>query len=504
MPKKLAISSVCLLLLSGLALTDGQAWSADCDEECKPQTLLFVDDAEVMYRPGTKRVLRPLDKHPANPVLPDDQPWERTIAYTSAYRDPETGQYQLWYQAYGGPLGTCVCYATSQDGLSWNKPALDIHPIKGEKTNIVLTGPGHYGASVLVDPRDPDPKRRYKMAFWQRPKGKTYGLGVAFSPDGIHWDKHPGTPLLKAYPGVCHTVSDVIDVMYDPPRNVYAIYGKTWIDGPLGKQWKRANIRTQSRDFVNWSRPRLVMATDEFDGWEGDELELKMSDVGGGSKGIQLHGAPVFYYKGVYLALVQKMDARLTGRMPTELAVSRDGLRWHRPFRDTPFIASPDRDEFGSCIWSSATPIFLGDEIRFYFGAYSGRWSGGRENFLSKPTGIGLATMPRDRFAGIRPIEKIGQITLTPKLLERTARLTLNADAGQGTIRMEVLDEDGQTVEKFSRKAATPMKGDKLAHEVSWKESSISDLPAGRYWLRIYLEGDAVAYALTIHPMQNQ
>ncbi len=461
------------------------------------KTILFVDDHSVMYRPGTKRILRPLDHHPDNPLIPDDLPWEKTIAYCSVHRD-HTGRYQLWYQAYRGELGACVCYATSDDGIVWTKPMMDHFPIDGKPTNIVLTGLGHYGAAVLYDPRDSDSARRYKMVFWEDPEDKGYGLGVGFSPDGIHWEKYPEIPLLKAFPGVVHTVSDVNDVMFDPVREMFVIYGKTWIDGHTGEQWKRAIVRSESRDFLHWSQPQLMMAPDEFDGWEGDDLELETSGVGGGSKGIQLHGGPVFYYQGVYFGLLQKMDARLSGRMPGELAISRDGLNWDRPFRDRPFIPVPDQDSFGSLVWSNATPVFLEDEVRFYFGAYSGRWSGGKKNFLSKPTGVGMASMPLDRFAGIRPIEKIGQITLQPMLIENVAALSLNADATSGAIRMEILNSNGWKLEGYTREESEVIQGNHLRHPVAWKTKRITDLPGGTYWLRIYLENDATVYALTL------
>ena len=57
-----------------------------------------------------------------------------------------------------------------------------------------------YANSVIIDPREKDPDRRYKMAysdFAQDGKNEHPGLCVAFSPDGIHWTKHPQAPLHK-------------------------------------------------------------------------------------------------------------------------------------------------------------------------------------------------------------------------------------------------------------------------------------------------------------------
>src|SRR5947208_16457003 len=57
-------------------------------------TLLFVDDQHVLYRPGAERVLLPLKRWPGNPVIKcREKPWEIALAWTSVYRDPESGRY---------------------------------------------------------------------------------------------------------------------------------------------------------------------------------------------------------------------------------------------------------------------------------------------------------------------------------------------------------------------------------------------------------------------------
>ncbi|MCL5459709.1 hypothetical protein M3M33_13825, partial [Loigolactobacillus coryniformis] len=69
-------------------------------------------------------------------------------------------------------------------------------------------GNGGYGdrycCSVLVDPLEQDPTRRYKMAYYDWSvvgKREEPGLHVAFSPDGIHWTKHDEGTLLRTLYG---------------------------------------------------------------------------------------------------------------------------------------------------------------------------------------------------------------------------------------------------------------------------------------------------------------
>src|SRR3712207_7139442 len=53
---------------------------------------LFVDDHDVLYRAGTKRVLRPLKRHSDRALIDLANPWEVGIGYTSVYRDPRRSE----------------------------------------------------------------------------------------------------------------------------------------------------------------------------------------------------------------------------------------------------------------------------------------------------------------------------------------------------------------------------------------------------------------------------
>ncbi|HUT23837.1 MAG TPA: hypothetical protein VM492_05800, partial [Sumerlaeia bacterium] len=95
-----------------------------------------------------------------------------------------------------------------------------------------------------------------------------------------------------------------------------------------------------------------------------------------------------------------------------------------------------------------------------------------------------------------RPNERIGQFTLTPIDLADWRRITLNADAANGAVRVEVLNEDGYRVRGFSKDDAVPLKEDGLDLPVRWKDRGLSDLRGGRCMLRIHLE-NATIYAIS-------
>jgi len=502
----------------------------------KRTTLLMVDDEHVLYRSGTERVLHPAKRFAQKPIIAQTLPWEVAIGWTSVYREPRTGKYQLWYQAYAGKragdkrLECVVCYAESDNGIDFVKPEFDLFPFKEHaKTNIVLIGNGGYGDrycnSVLFDPHESDPTRRYKMAYydWSTKFGREEpGLHVAFSSDGIHWNKHESGPLYPtSYGGRSLqprladespyfetpqtgkpvrrtwmyplTMADAVDVCFDEKRGVFAIYGKMWMDAPNGgAAWKHGMGRIESKDFLTWSRPQWLTGPDEHDDPEHE-----------------FHTSPVFVHEGCYVCLNQILKRRLKGQIDIELMTSRDGVRWERPFRRQSFLPRGEVGEFDSrSLFTNATPVLLDDEIRFYYGAYNQSPIGGVKSAPGERSGVGLASIPRDRFAGLRPLveskqltlkkplEHVGQVTLKPLEVSAVKSLLINADAREGSIRCEVLTEDGYRVRGFTQDDAVPIQGDSLRHEVLWKERSIVQLPEGRYLLRLHLNR-ATVFAVT-------
>jgi len=108
--------------------------------------------------------------------------------------------YKMWYTGGGFnyPPDTLmrsrICYATSTDGVTWNKyaanPVLDISYVGGWDSLGVET------VSILIDSAAPS-SERYKMWYaGQTFNAYRYEIGYAYSPDGISWTKYP-TPVLQ-------------------------------------------------------------------------------------------------------------------------------------------------------------------------------------------------------------------------------------------------------------------------------------------------------------------
>ena len=108
-----------------------------------PHLHLFLDNEEIDSLVGVTRLINQLRRDSLEPVLRPDQPWEMgQVVPRRVLYDPADGRYKCWYLAATtndpSPYRYGIGYATSPDGLTWEKPALDVVQHEdGSPTNIV-------------------------------------------------------------------------------------------------------------------------------------------------------------------------------------------------------------------------------------------------------------------------------------------------------------------------------------------------------------------------------
>lgn len=464
---------------------------------------LFLDDYLIATSENVTRQVHAVQKHAANPVLRATEPWEGEVAilYGSVLRDGD--KYRAWYYAAGN-----VAYAESDDGLRWTKPRLGIIQVDGQDTNLVVgrsAAPGRPGFlpdfyevfGVHRDDRDPDPSRRYKMGFlsldrdYRGPRedpfhrGQRRGLGVAASPDGLHWKLLDGWATEAICDGGTHWT-------FDPKREKYLLYGRTkhvapglleaWGENDWIRRyfWGRSVIRAESPDFLHWDvtdpgKAPVVMTADAHD-----------------PPGTEIYSMQVFPYESVYVGLVQVFHNQADAcYLDLQLAVSRDSVHFTRVGDRRPFIpVGPvgSWDRFNNSV-ANNPPILVGDELRFYYGGrtyrhspYQGKDRGERAG------GIGFGTIRRDRFVSLGASFDGGRIVTKPLKLQG-GTLHLNAKADFGRIVVEAIGADGQTLAR-----SKPICADGLDLPVAWEEGNLENV-AGPVALRITIQ-NALLFAL--------
>ena len=139
------------------------------------QKQLFLDDGFLVERAeGIRYVMHHPVKHPRNPLIVPDMPWELQVQlYGSVLWDEEDQIYKMWYTnrtcKYGKDSAVLMAYATSEDGINWTKPTLNILPHEGSAKNNLLLDPGPGGSGgvcVLKIPGERNPDKRYKARLY--------------------------------------------------------------------------------------------------------------------------------------------------------------------------------------------------------------------------------------------------------------------------------------------------------------------------------------------------
>jgi len=151
---------------------------------------LFVDDF-LIAETTLERVFHHPRKHEGNPVFQPATPSETEGVHPAAvpkgggvWWDPADRCFKMWYEA--GWLGH-MAYAVSADGLTWERPALDVEP----PTNRLLPEFRPDSGTVFIDFESRDPAQRFKMLLREPQEqigGALEGPGNCLvSADGIHW-----------------------------------------------------------------------------------------------------------------------------------------------------------------------------------------------------------------------------------------------------------------------------------------------------------------------------
>jgi len=454
---------------------------------------LFVDDF-LIAKTTLKRTLHSAKPHPANPLLGPDKSWEREgvrkgrrVAYAMPFSDgvwydPADKLYKMWYLA--GML-YATCYATSKDGIHWDKPNLDVKP----GTNI--THPGNRDScTIWMDLEERDPKRRYKMFRFQ--KAPKRGLVLHFSEDGIHWSGE------IAWAGQCH---DRTTVFYNPFRKVWVCSIKATLP-PKPPYKLRVRRYSESADPIQALRwggygdPRLWLGIERLD---PAHAYLTAPSV--------VYNLDAVGYESVLLGLFSILQAppdKETGRPKRNqvfAGFSRDGFHWHRPYA-RPLLGVSERK--GDWNWGNVQSVggcclVVGDELRFYHSGRAGTGRLGKDSKFSDEAFAGLAVLRRDGFASMDAGAQEGTLT-TRKLRFKGRYLFVNVNASKGELRAEVLDDKGHVVPKYSKSDCQPVRVDKTLVRIQWRGATdLSSVAGELVRLRFHLRSGQL-YSFWVSP----
>ncbi|MBM3187187.1 MAG: hypothetical protein FJZ90_00505 [Chloroflexi bacterium] len=457
-----------------------------------PKLHLFLDNREIQDCWGFKRVLNQASRYQRDPIMLPEYPWEgQGIIRPTVMHDAATDSFRMWYQTYNRPLPDpyrwMVCYATSSDGLHWDKPSLGLVDYEGSRENNIVYCPrefqpvGFFDNPVVVcDALDPDPERRYKMTFYLRHADpqRRHAIYCATSPDGLRWQANT-EPML---PGLGDRHRLIWDeriarwVLTTRPEKAIAVR-------LTGFGTHRVVARTESADLRSWSPAETIMKMEDEDAAD-----------------LEFYSMMPFNYGGQYVGL---LEAYSTGSESQcmELCSSWDGIHWSRVLRGHPILplgSEGDWDDTRLATGENA-PLLRGDWLWMW---YDG-WRVGHGPQV-RPCAIGLVTLRRDAFAGMSASRNLGQLVTEPVEIA-APHLLVNIAPHGGAGWVALLDEAGQAIAGYSKEDCAALTEDRVDAPVLWTGGDLSRFRGQRLRLCFYGHNISLwAYRFADQPVPDE
>lgn len=367
-----------------------------------------------------------------------------------------------------------VCYAESNDGITWTKPNLGLFEFKGSKeNNVVWNGAGNHNFSPFKD-ENPDckPDEKYKALG-----GGGKGLIAMSSPDGLHWKKMSDRPVITKGKFDSQNLA-----FWDSVRGRY-------VDFHRGSRAGVRDIMTcTSSDFLNWTEPEYINQIDA----EPQHLYTNAT--------IAYPRAP-----HLFLAFPKRFvphrkafyhpdpENNHPGVSDGVFMTSRDGMNWHR--WDEAFLR-PGQNlhrwwqrnnhiAWGVVETQNDIPG-SGRELSLY----------AIENYYVGPCRLRRYTIRLDGFVSVNGSYKGGEFTTRPVKFTGEQLEVNYATSAAGSLRVEIQDEEGSPIPGFSLEDCEERYGDELAGIMKWKSGdSLNALKGKTVRLRFVLK-DADVYSL--------
>ena len=432
---------------------------------------LFVDDFLIESHDLKRTHHRPKYRT-INPVLrpaATDPEGLAGVFSDGVWYDPVRRKFLLWY--WGTNRATCL--AVSDDGLRWERPQLD----NAEKNNVTLKTVRD-SATVWLDHTAP-PEQRFRL-FEARYRQKRWEMALRTSATGESWSEETV---------VSGPSWDRSTAFYNPFRRVWVASVRGHDHAP-DQAVHRVRCYHEGRTpeaALNWYRSSDDVAKGDvlehdLTPWtRADRLDPHHPDERFKNIAPQLYNLDAFPYESLMVGLFviwqgpDNPTCKALGihkRNEVLVGYSRDGFHWDRPDR-TPFLPVADNPKAwnaGNVQSAGGGCLVMGDELWFY--------CSGRTMHPRSETSTGLAVLRRDGFVSLDAGADGG--TLTTRPVKFTGKhLFVNA-AVQGELRIEVLDQDGNTLPGLSFADCLPLSGDLPRARVAWKNRQDLSALAGR------------------------
>jgi hypothetical protein len=400
----------------------------------------------------------------------------------------DQGKYRMYYRGRPPLMPTpesreVVCYAESDDGITWTRPNLGFFEVFGTRDNNVVLARVSASAvnfAPFVDTRPGAPSsERYKAVGGLPPAG----LFAFVSADGLRWKKMSDRAIITR-----GKFDSQNNAFWSGSEQCYVCYFRTFKDGV------RWISRATSQDFLHWETPVEM----DFGDAPAEHLYTNQTK-------------PYFRAPHIYLGLAARfmpgrralndVQEKQIGIPELEnyrhlrgaisdcvLLSSRGGNRYERTFLESLLRPGGDKQDWVARSNYLARGIVpTGDrEMSVYVKRHFGQ-----------PTAyIERLPLRIDGFASVRAPYRGGQMVTRPMTFSGRQLVINYATSAAGDIRVEIQNEAGKVIPGFGVNDCQRIIGDEIERTVSWRSGSDVSKFAGQPLRLRFVMKDADLYSI--------
>jgi hypothetical protein len=380
-----------------------------------------------------------------------------------------------------------LVHATTRDGSRFENVATVFEAEPGPWTD-------HLGLAY-----NPDAKEFLALKLRMDDNGFAYR--AFFSPDGGHWTEHPRNPLFYD--------CDSLGLFWSPAAQRFVCTNKTLqpyakhIQDHGGTHPQNNNDKLldrrvlairSSRDGRQWEPPDSLMDVwNRIGNYKPLPTELMSVPDADDPPDMEFsRGIGFWYHDRSYMVVLNYAASALTPRkhapqLDTEWWVSRDGLRWERPYRDVNELG----DSFPGAVCITHNPLVIEGMLLFHFGHQLLGMREDRISYVGSRANAEFSTAPF-------------QMPDADLLLNAAVPSPDRAFATQQAYVMAaVLDDQGHVVPGFEPEKCVFQNADQIDLPLRWNGHSARELAGRNIRLRFHLRS-ANIYAVTSSPKSRR
>jgi hypothetical protein len=339
-----------------------------------------------------------------------------------------------------------------------------------------------------------NPDAKEFLALKLRMDDNGFAYRAYFSPDGQHWTEHPGNPLFYD--------CDSLGLFWSPKAQRFVCTNKTL--QPCAKHIQDHGGTHPQNKNDNLRDRRVLAIRSSSDGrqWEPSDSLMDVWNRIGNYKPLPAEvmtipdaddppdmefyrGIGFWYHDRSYMVVLNYAASALTPRkhapqLDTEWWVSRDGLRWERPYREVNALG----DSFPGAVCITHNPLVIDGMLLFHFGHQLLGLRQDRISYVGSRANAEFSTVPF-------------QMPDADLVLNAAVPSPDRAFATQQAyVMVAVVDGEGHVVPGFEPEKCVIQNADQIDLPLRWNGHSARELAGRNVRLRFVLRS-ANIYAVT-------